>query len=117
MSNYTDDEFETRFELFAAICGNDYFPWRTMKARKEHVDEFGKMISQDEIYFRKEVGGVYERALKMSKASMDSLLFILFADNRHLLEIAIREAQNKEERKRKAMDEAVRIINQFRKGS
>jgi len=58
---------------------DEAFEWVNRRARKLHVDLFGKVVRPGEYYWRMRMGGSFSNDLKLSNASMERFLFVLFA--------------------------------------
>lgn len=75
----SEDEFWADFRIF-----NGFFEpcrWQETKAAKDHIDEFGQSIAEREIYFTRALGLGSNDQLKVSRASMESILTIFFFEN------------------------------------
>jgi hypothetical protein len=84
---YTDEQFEKYLKRLNAL-GNPYSNWSYIQARKVHVDELGDQILNGEIYFKRSYGVAYNDVFKLSRRSMDKVLFLLFNGNFYLQTIA-----------------------------
>src|SRR5262245_36584565 len=71
-----DDEFWKAFAQLDSFQG-EYSQWQTPCAQKEHTDEFGDHIKRNETYFKLQVGGAFDAVIKLSRRSMDKLLFVV----------------------------------------
>jgi len=101
---YSARESAAMFKMLDAIS-DQMLPWQETKARKEHVDLFGEAIRPGEYYFKRSTGPGFHEVVKLSPASMDRILYALFAGNLRLQRIAeylmqeqfnkMREALNK----------------------
>ena len=93
-SMYSEEDFEKYLGRLNALT-SEYTPWQHTKARKEHEDEFGDIIKEGEIYFKRSYGGGYDAVLKLSRRSMEILIDCVFNDNFFLESIAdkIKEAR------------------------
>ncbi len=80
MQIYDDKQLHELVEKLNAI-GSSFNEWRWTKARKQHDDEFNDIIEADQFYFKKQYGCGYDEVLKLSRASMEMLLFCLFNGN------------------------------------
>jgi len=80
MQIYDDKQLHELVEKLNAI-GSSFNEWRLTKARKHHEDEFGDEIEKDQFYFKKQYGEAFDEVLKLSRASMEMLLFCLFSGN------------------------------------
>jgi len=91
------EESAAMFKMLDAIS-DQMLPWQETKARKEHVDLFGDLIRPGEYYFKRSTGSGFVEVVKLSQASMDRVLYALFAGNLRLQRIAeylIQEQLNK----------------------
>ena len=81
-------ESEAEFKLYVdrlnALISHDYSHWQSTEARKKHVDMHGVQIQEGEIYFKRQYGTAYDDVLKLSRLSMERLLFALFVSNYNL---------------------------------
>jgi hypothetical protein len=59
--------------------------WCSTGARKDHEDIFGVEIKRGEIYFKKQVGPAFGSVEKLSRVSMEKLLY-LFVDQMPMVE-------------------------------
>ena len=72
------EDFWKAFERLDALDGRGIgrgIHWDTPKANKRHVDLFGDSIGYRELYFRKQPGGPFGDAIKLSRRSMEKLLY------------------------------------------
>lgn len=77
---YRSTEFQFYLRLFNAL----YHPsdlWQATTARKNHVDLFGQPIRNGAIHYRKHVGPGWGDVVRLSRPSMDRLLYVLFGAN------------------------------------
>lgn len=90
------DDFEQYYspdkltELVACLnaFGSEYSPWQLTKARKQHIDVFGKVIGDGEYYYKCHIGVAFDDVIKLSESSMDRLCYILFRSTFTLKPIA-----------------------------
>jgi hypothetical protein len=75
----SEDEFWADFRTFNGFF--DPCRWQETKAAKGHVDEFGQVIAERDVYFTRTLGLGSNERLKVSRASMEALLSIFFLDN------------------------------------
>ena len=75
---YSDEEFGKMVEELNSFNRN--FKWRATQARKEHEDLFGDIINEHQIYFKRE-GLAYHDVIKLSRCSMELLLYAVFHNN------------------------------------
>ena len=59
----------------------DFFVWRAIVARKEHEDEFGVVVKNGETYYKRQYGNAFDGVDKLSRQSMERLIFLLFDGN------------------------------------
>jgi hypothetical protein len=71
----SEDAFWKAFERYNALNGSG-FRWETPTAAKEHVDLFGVVIKDNELYFRKQNSGNAYAAQKLSRSSMEKVLYL-----------------------------------------
>lgn len=80
---YSDDELQAYVKLLNTL----YYPsdeWRLVRARKDHDDLFGDQISEGEFYYKREYGAAWDDVIKVSRRSMDALMYCLFCGNLEL---------------------------------
>ncbi len=70
--------------------------WKYTNSRKGHEDEFGAIIQNGDVYFKREHGG-YDQALKLSRDSMEKLVFCIFDGNLGLLAMCKRLVEEYQE--------------------
>jgi hypothetical protein len=91
---HRDNDFWVDFRAFNGFF--DPSRWQETRAAKDHVDEFGQVIAERDVYFtRTLVLGSNERQ-KVSRASMEVMLKVFFLENpagRELGEGLIEERQ------------------------
>ena len=80
MQIYDDKRLHELVEKLNAI-GSSFNEWSLTKARKQHDDEFNYTIEEGQLYFNKQYGCGYDEVLKLSRTSMEMLLFCLFNGN------------------------------------
>jgi hypothetical protein len=78
----TSDEKSFREDLqrLNALCG-PVWHWEPTKARKEHTDNFDAPIRRGETYFKKTCGVGYGDDIKLSRTSMETVLFAVIGSN------------------------------------
>jgi hypothetical protein len=96
---YRDERFFELLDMLNALTP-EYAPWQPTQARKEHVDLFGVRIEPGEVYFKRSYGVAWGQDNKLSRGSMERLLWSLFEGNFGLQDFAGRVAQNREDRMR-----------------
>lgn len=85
---YRGAEFQAHLRLLNAL----YHPtdsWQVTTARKDHTDLFGQPIPNGAVYFRKHTGPGWGDVIRLSRLSMDHLLYLLFGVNPQGREIAV----------------------------
>lgn len=80
----SDAEFNVDVKRLNALIRRDSSQWQYTQARKDHEDFFGVEIKIGESYFKRQYGAAYDDVLKLSRLSMERLLFAVFAGNSHL---------------------------------
>lgn len=75
----------------------DFFGFRLIKARKEHVDEFGTIIKRGEDYFCREVCGQFGVYVRLSTSSFKVFSDALLLGNRRLFAGLQRESDARQE--------------------
>ncbi len=97
MQIYNDDELRKLLEkLNAPFSG--FYQWEFTKARKEHEDEFGDEIAVGEVYFKRKYGLAWDAVLKLSRDSMEKMLYCVFNGNFLLEDICEELVKEKKER-------------------
>ncbi len=81
-----EDEFREDFERLNAVTSEPL--WQPTKARKEHEDLFGVRIASGEIYYKRRVGSAWDAAIRLSRQSIERLLYALLQANPLLQELA-----------------------------
>jgi len=83
MNIFDDEQFSKLFAMLNALYfdSSDFFVWRAVVARKEHEDEFGITVRSGEKYYKQEYGSAFDEVNKLSRQSMEHLLFLLFNGN------------------------------------
>jgi hypothetical protein len=94
------EEFDDMLDKLNAL-NPSAFPWQRTKARKEHEDLFGETIRDGEIYIKRQVGAGWGDDIKLSRLSMERMLYALFPANPSLEGLAeeVIEARLKERQK------------------
>jgi hypothetical protein len=77
--------------------------WESSRAAKDHLDLFGDKIEDRDFYFKLKVGQAFHDVIKISRRSMDCLLFALFGHRNWVLQETLGEL-----RKRAVAGNAVR---------
>lgn len=78
---YDDDELDDYVKKLNALYTWPDQGWRKTQARKDHVDEFGDRVVDGESYFKREYGPAWDDVLKLSRTSIEKLLFCVFSGN------------------------------------
>jgi hypothetical protein len=93
-SIYSEEDFKKYLGRLNALT-SEYTPWQDTKARKEHQDEFGDIIKEGDIYYKRSYGPSYSDVLKLSRRSIEIVIYCLFNGNFSLENIAdkIKEAR------------------------
>ena len=84
---YSAEASAAMFKMLDAIS-DQTLPWQETKARKEHVDLFGEAIRPGKYYFKRSTGPGFHVVVKLSQASMNRVLYALFAGNLRLQRLA-----------------------------
>jgi hypothetical protein len=87
LEEYYPEEFDDMLDKLNAL-NPSAFPWQRTKARKEHKDLFGETIRDDEVYFKRQVGAGWGDDIKLSRLSMERVLYALFSLNPGLERLA-----------------------------
>ena len=80
MQIYNENELRELVEKLNASY-SDFAEWKFTKARKEHKDEVGDKIAEGEYYFKRQHGPAWDDVLKLSRDSMEKMLFCIFDGN------------------------------------
>lgn len=67
-------------------------------------DEFGDKITLGETYYLRNLGGAWDNALKLSKRSMDVVMFSFFANNSWLEKVGDQMIARELEEMKKALE-------------
>ena len=78
-----EDRFRELFDAFNAFSPR-YQRWRYTTARKDHIDLFEEPIKDGEVYFKCQNGPAWGDVIKISRLSMERLLYVVMANNPHL---------------------------------
>ncbi len=98
---YPDKVFNDYLRKLNALYSM-YDRWEHTVARKDHDDEFGAHIKPREIYFKRQYGAAWDEVLKLSRRSMEMMIFWIFNGNFGL-----------EESCQKVVDEERRYISEI----
>jgi hypothetical protein len=63
-------------------------PWKHTSARKAHVDLFGEVIRIGDVYYRRQVSAGWGDVVRLSRLSMERLIYVFFHTNPLLQKIA-----------------------------
>lgn len=80
---YSDDELQRYVELLNTLY-HPWYGWRLVSARKDHHDLFGDQISERELYYKRRYHPAWDAVVKVSRRSMDALIYCLFGTNLEL---------------------------------
>lgn len=58
---------------------DEWYRWSPTTARKEHVDAFEAVIKDGDTYYKMELGGSVTNHEKLSRASMETFLHLIFS--------------------------------------
>ena len=68
------EEFWRHLEVLNALM-DPHFQWAQTQAAKDHVDDFGEDIRSGELYYRRPTVGSFNTHSKLSRRSMERLLY------------------------------------------
>ena len=74
---------------------NAYYPrakWRIVSAGKDHIDDLGNPIKDNEDYYARNISSEFTSNAKLSKKSMQLYLSLIFVDSVDLYETAKEKA-------------------------
>jgi len=100
----SDEDFWRDLDRLNAL-DNPYLPWRAVEARKSHIDEFGDTVAEREIHYVKDAGRAFTPAFRLSRSSMEKVLYVAVHLNPTIQELADKLIQ-------KAEDEFFRQLDQ-----
>ena len=80
MQIYNDKELSDFVKKLNALY-SDHDGWTFITARKDYQDEFGSKVYRGQIYFKRQYGVAYDDVLKLSRNSMELLIYCLFNGN------------------------------------
>lgn len=107
---FTDEaEFRAAFKRLTALQGQ-WPAWEAPEARKEHEDAFGVTIKRGETYFKKQVGSPFADPVKLSRSSMEKLLYIFVATSPQMEAMADLLIQEQEAHLRAVMERVSRKL-------
>ena len=99
----TEKKFE-EYLIYLNHLSDEYSPWQLTQAKKEHIDEYGIVITKGQIYYTKPCNKNFKKLLKLSKQSMDQLLFLVVEGNDKLRLIGKRFEEIRIETLQKAIE-------------
>lgn len=71
----SNDAFEVALDRLNAICGLGS-RWQQTTSVKKHIDVFGVEVRRGEKYYKRQYSDSFSATLKLSRQSMDRLLFV-----------------------------------------
>src|SRR5437588_2526362 len=77
---YSDKQLDELVEQLNALFPR-HSAWEHTRAAKAHEDHFGARISPGDMYFKRQAGAGYHEVVKLSRLSMDRLIFALRCGN------------------------------------
>lgn len=80
MNEYLSNEQINSLIRKLNACYPDYFQWAQKKAQKKHIDMFGQQINDGDHYYRAKTDNNYSNDLKLTKSSMERMLYAIFAN-------------------------------------
>lgn len=101
----SNKEFWAAFQRFNALNGEGW-RWETPTARTCHTDEFGVKIEAGETYFRKNYSSAYDAVTKISRSSMEKLIFIVVESSPVANQLASLLAKREQEALLEALNKA-----------
>jgi len=69
--------------------------WESCRAAKEHLDLLGDKIEDRDFYFKLKVGDGWHEVIRLSRRSMDCLLFALFGHRNWVLQEVLGELRKR----------------------
>ena len=100
---YLDDEkFVELFSRFDALF-HDWGNWGAVKARKDQTDLFGESIQTGETYYKRDYGASWDATIKLSRKSLELVMFAMFAGNLILEQVADKFVEARLDYKREQM--------------
>jgi hypothetical protein len=110
---YSDEELAKMVRKLNALTSR-WSPWQRTQARKEHEDLFEETIQPNEVYFKRRVGSAWGDDIKLSRLSMERLLFVLFDANPSLEKLAEQIGKERLERLREEHERCSPVARLFR---
>lgn len=107
-------EFRKAFKQLNSFL-SEYNQWDTPCAAKDHTDEFGDHINRSGTYFKLQCGPGWGADIKLSRRSMDKLLFIVLEQSpmlREFADLCVAEAEKREDARLK---QAADALNRYHK--
>ena len=99
----SEEEFHKQLNRLNAL-GNPYFSWSTTQARKDHIDEFGDNIDTNDMYYKRSLGGSFDNVIKLSRDSMEKLLYCVFSGGGALEALGDLALERQEQQMRDALE-------------
>lgn len=103
---FNEQDFKDKLEKLNAFM-DPLVQWEPTKARKEHIDEFNRTINIGETYYKRKYAFNFNHITKLSRKSMDSLLFMMFEGNPHLEYMAEDAIKEMTKYKKKAVNKLI----------
>jgi hypothetical protein len=100
---HSDGEFEKALGRLNALTGG-LFRWGETEARKQHKDLFGDVIRLRDIYFKRQYGAAYDSIVRLSRSSMDKVLFAVLTCSEQLTQLGDRLLEQEHEQMREVME-------------
>lgn len=90
---YDDNELFEQINRINALLGSEN-EFETTIAKKEYSDIFGVKILFGETYYKRQIDQGYGDIIRLSRATMERLLYAFFANNQQLTNLADKLYQN-----------------------
>ncbi|QVN19583.1 hypothetical protein [Burkholderia pyrrocinia] len=101
----SDEDFWRDLDRLNAL-DNPYLPWRAVEARKSHIDAFGDTVAVREIHFVKDAGRAFTPAFRLSRSSMEKVLYVAVHLNPTIQGLADKLIQKSEDEFMRKLDQA-----------
>lgn len=98
MQRHCDDEELANMVGLLNGLMPESFPFRWIKAPKEHEDLFGETISTGEDYLKRKTGPAWDNSVKLSQLSVERVFLSIFDDNPGLRKLAQQVNEQRQER-------------------
>lgn len=98
MNIYSDEELSKRVNWLNALYFSDWYLWRLTRANKEHNDEFDNKVNEGEYYYKRENGPAFDDIQKLSRASMEKMIYVIFDGNPALEKFCEQIVEEKEQK-------------------